>query len=674
MIQCTTSASPMLRKVFNKDEISTSAIPAMAKQICIDPETTSQKIDAYILTAEDLKFPKVANVFYDALRSKHPKSKIIIIQTKKKSTLPVDENGGIPGVDVILIMPKPNQIQEVISEIINRDTVSKVAYETANVYNNDVHVDNTQFTPQPEFQEEVAAPAPEINVEATPVDIPTPPPVEEVKPEPAPVNKESELVQRIKEAGSILETSQISREIKATTLVKELIEENKTYADIEDKIAMLNIQIHDIMNDPNIPSIEEKLTKVRALTQDRSAWSSKTDSILEQRLEEIISAITTTTAKHVEARLAEIDNAIEHIHKQEQIANQNTRLGGLTEERSNVILELRTLEAEVNRIYKSCDELTTDTVMKISKDNGNSTGSEFVDMHLRARGSNIISEESLTAIRAAIEMSATETPEQFKALKRSVIEMQKKLVQLYDLDAETIAAYQATIDYMKMNRIEDSVVAETLLKKSLRMFIGNEGNGRSIIPYLLSYYKSKQNANVLLFDITGQGKYSDYGITTISIDDYINNPIQSEFVVVSGDAMDTAETAERLLKTLIKSADYYRVINIVARPDQRGIINAIAPDILCINFITSSAKAELANTREYFKEFTFENVAKRLLINKCDVETAPIIKFMGLEDSLDYAINTIPTIKEITDASLKCYNPYGCSNVALLIQETLKYC
>ena len=37
-----------------------------------------------------------------------------------------------------------------------------------------------------------------------------------------------------------------------------------------------------------------------------------------------------------------------------------------------------------------------------------------------------------------------------------------------------------------------------LIKKSLRVFTGNEGTGRTIVPYVLSKYKARQNTNFVL--------------------------------------------------------------------------------------------------------------------------------------------------------------------------------
>ena len=63
--------------------------------------------------------------------------------------------------------------------------------------------------------------------------------------------------------------------------------------------------------------------------------------------------------------------------------------------------------------------------------------------------------------------------------------MRAKLNKLLDLDKETIVAQTQIINFLRSNQIEETVIAETLIKKSLRVFTGNEGTGRTIVPKLI---------------------------------------------------------------------------------------------------------------------------------------------------------------------------------------------
>ena len=158
------------------------------------------------------------------------------------------------------------------------------------------------------------------------------------------MQEESNIVKRIKSAGSVADVSIIAREIQATTLIKDLVESNSTYAGIEEKLKSLNDIIMNILSDVRIKSLDEKLSKIRSILHDKAFFASKGDTLIEQRLEEVIDAICSQTSALLQTRLDEIDTAIRRSRECKDMGTNNTRLSGLNEIRANLTLELRTLE------------------------------------------------------------------------------------------------------------------------------------------------------------------------------------------------------------------------------------------------------------------------------------------------------------------------------------------
>lgn len=670
MILATSRSDVMLKKSLGKGQTTITTLERMCEQFKLDPTTATPVRDAYVITNEDISSTKTKTLFEQSLATKHPATKIIFIN---KSTKPIYQNG-LAGIDAILQKPKPQTISQTISAVISADTMIEEINRAPTtigeipVYNPETVHKSEPITEsaQPDIKEEEE----EVKKEELILD-----PVTEFKDVPVTeiMQEESNIVKRIKSAGSVADVSIIAREIQATTLIKDLVESNSTYAGIEEKLKSLNDIIMNILSDVRIKSLDEKLSKIRAVLHDKAFFASKGDTLIEQRLEEVIDAICSQTSALLQTRLDEIDTAIRRSRECKDMGTNNTRLSGLNEIRANLTLELRTLETEIADIFRSTDRLIISTATKLSEASDKITDNEMINTQLKARESYIISDETHTAVRAALELASDKVPEEFKILKLKIVSMNKLLSKLCDIDDEIIAAQQVLINFLKSKNVEDSVIVEGLLKKALRVYIGSEGTGTTIIPYLLSRYKSRQNANVLIVDLTGFDKYKDYGIQYTNIDSYLAEMNQKEFMLVAGKIDNTIEAAQRIVTTLIKAADYYRVINVVLTPQQRELYETIAQDVLSVNFITDTNVKNINEMREVIERSSFPNVGRRVIINKCDVPVRPIITKLGLDDQIDFQLCTIRTIPALVDASLNGYNPYGISSVDFEMEEVLKH-
>lgn len=694
MIISTSKSDAMLKRTLGKNQVSVISIEKIVDQLGLDPNITNPVKDAFIITNEDISSARIKQKFEQAVACKHPAVKIILIN---KSSKPVYPNG-LQGVNAILQKPKPNEIAQVISAVLAGTIVSDMVDDgnrgtTYIPEYNEQPIEETEFretqTEQPvayptsrtvmeptpvstrvAMTSEPEAPAP---VEPIPEDLPVTP-VQEYVPTPPPqpvYEKPSTIVERIKATGNVTDIRDVMRSISSATLLKEMAETNATYAGIEEKLKSLTEVIRTIMDDTRIP-YDEKQNKVYAVLHDKAFWREQGATLIEQRVEEIISVLCYRSSELLQKRLDEIDKAIQHNIQMKDSEFNSARLSGLNEQRANIIIELRVLEQELIEIMKYADILLTDTATAIAEEEVRNIGDEEFYTRLKARGQLIVGESTLLAVQKLMELSST-TPDKFKDLRRQVVNMIKLLNRLLDMDNEIIAAQQKLIEFMKSKNIEDTVIAKSLLKQSLRVYVGEEGTGRTIIPYLMSKYKSRQNANVLLIDLTGESKLHNYGIQYTSLDTYCNNMPEHDFVLAVGKIDNSIEAAQYLVNTLLKAADFYKVINIVMRPDQKNLFRTIAQDVLSVNYITDTNLKNINSMRNLIEETRMDNVGQRVILNKCEVPIMPIIRKLGVEERLDVQVCTIKNCNALIDASINTYNPYGISSVDLAMEVVVKH-
>lgn len=676
MIVSTRTSDTMLKRAFDKQKTVIISIEKMLDQLMLDP--TIEGRECYVVTNEDISAARMRTKFEQAAASKHPAVKIIFINKSSKAIYP----NGLQGVDAILQKPKANDLQRTVSAVIGNNPAEIAA---SNINPMTAIQDIPEYVPPVStagtispglgFDESMLGGSePDAPAEPEPVEeIPTPPYVPPMQDTPAPEARDSELIDRVRTAGSVADMSVLMRELTASSLIKDMIETNSTYAGIEEKLKSLNDTIFMVLNDKNIHTLDEKLSKIHAILHDKAFFSSKGDTLLEQRLEEVIDMICSRTSELLQSRLNEIDTAIRYVDTAKEHDTANARLSGLNEERANLIVELRTLEVEIMDIFRASDTLVVGVATKIAENNSTISGNERIDSNIIAHGKNIISDETLTAVRAAIDLSTDKIPPVFYEMKNKIVSLIRLMSKVLDLDSEIIAAQQVAINLLKANNIEDTVVAKTLLKKSLRVFIGEESTGRSIIPYLISAYKSRQNANVLCIDLTGEGKYHQYGIQYSSLDHFLIEQNQKEFMLVSGKADNTVSFAQSVVTALLKAADYYRVINVVMSTEQKELFQTLAQDVLSVNFIVDTNVPRVERMRNVINECSFENVAQRVIINRCDIPVRKVVSRLGLDDRIDFQMVQIPSIPAIADACMNGNNPYGVSAVDLIMEEVIRH-
>ena len=667
MIKCTRNADGICRPAFESNDVSITTIEKILEKIQVDPDLIDPAVEAYIITDEDVKSMRMRNTVEAALRDKHEDSVVIFISRKGK--LKYEE--GTSGFSACLVKPKPAEVKEAVykfaSSLQSKAVITESAYDTTE----EAHVDIPAY--QPEFKS-VVIPKPEVE-ESIPV-APEPLPIEPVEvpetiPEPQVDESRNNMAERIKQASKISDVAVLASQLNASKLVKEAINDNHQYAIFENTIKSLDEKIRNIMIDPKV-SLEEKLEKVRSVVYDKDYYRAKANTIIEQRMESIIEAITSNSISQLSSRLKEIDEALYRKLSISQDELTYDRLAGITEERANILMELAVLEKEIQNANKAANDITVSLSDKFAIEGAEVTGNPLMDDHLKLRADGFVSKETVDAIASTL-MVASKTSEEFEGAVRQIFVMRDKLNKLMDLDKEQIAAYTNIIKYMTSNHIEDTIVAQTLLKKSLRLFIGKEGSGRTVVPMILSSMKSRTNANVLLLDLTGTCKKDDYGVSYYSLEDYLEHRYENQICMVSGQISETAEAAQKLLTALVKAADYYRVINVVIDPSQKNIIDIIGQDALTINYIVEPKNSQLDFMKGFIEETRFDNVAQRVILNRCPVNSGVIIEKLGLLNAMNVHICKLVNIPQVTECGVRGVQPFTIDSIVTEFGEVSKH-
>ena len=673
MVVCTKTVDTTVRQAFGKQNVTFTSIENIVKFFALDPALSSPTRDAYIVSTADLRNARIRDAFMQAAAAKHPGNIIILIAKSSKENF----TEGC-GIDRVLVKPKAEVLAQVmkqfVAELEEKSERVNAAFEE-------------KITPIEDFdlpEEEPVADIEEVEDDFSQFDIP---PVEEE--EIVPVVEElpvvetrqekvveeapegSDLIDRINKCQRVADLAELTRQLNAQEVVKELALSNRQYVVVEERLKALEEKIYSIFVDPAL-SAEKKMEAAHALLVDKDYFRTQNNTVLEQRVEAILDLITSKTTELVSARLADLDKAILNT-KTSGGKVDYARVSAIADERARILLDIATESAAVEEIYERTDKFAATVISDIAADTSNLTGNPLVDARLRLHHDTIISSQSLDSIEGIL-VTCDKNSEEFKASLHSLKVMNRKLLKLIDLDKELIEAMAHVVELLHANKVEDTVVANTLLKSSLRVFIAKDGDGKTVIPYFLSQRKSRQNANVLYVDITGRSKLSEYTDDFMTLKDFYRNPCEKDFCAVVGTPSNDAETGQKLLATLTKAADYYRVINVVMTPQQVELFKAIAADVLVVNYIVCPNRASLQFYKEFLKETRMENVAQRVILNKCDIPIRPLLEELDVIEDLDVHVVRVPYIPQIVECSLRKIAPHTVPTICEQMNEVTKVC
>jgi hypothetical protein len=490
--------------------------------------------------------------------------------------------------------------------------------------------------------------------------------------EPVSMDTSSNILGRLNNADKVSDIQILLREMSVSDVVKDLIRSSSTYEGIEQKLSAQQDAIYAIMHDKSGTTLEERYNKIRALMRDKAFYNASGNTLIEQLTVQIVDTIVTKSAELINDRLAQIDKSIKRSAESGWQQDKPALIAGLADERASLSVELYKLQSEIKQLTSSTDILLTEVEEEIAKRTTGITNDEDIDAVLTARGISPVDSASVEAIRQ-LHLKSSEVPAVFRELQNKVVAQQEVMRTLYQVEEEIAEAERVLIERMQSRTLEDKVICQTLLKKSLNIFVGSDNVGKTIIPYLYAKTKSKQNCNCLLVNICKNSKFQTYGISTVNYDNFVTDITLQDFTVVTGNIANDIAAAQQFMSVMLRAVDYYKYIYVVMDADQTELFNTIAPDVYSVNYIVDTNPTNLNVTRDFIDKAQLDNVVQRIFINRCNISIRPILQRLGKLDSIDYQVCRVEDIPEITDGSLTGFDPYGTSSVSACMEDLTRH-
>lgn len=670
MIVATKTVDSLLRGVISPDALQISRIDSVIESMQLDPNISGDKKEMYVISNDDIKNPKVRKEFELAVRNKHPQSLIMYLNKNGRIIKGIEPEM----FEAYLVKPKREEVKakffDLVAEAeakakftvdddigtpeefnIEDTTITKITEEDSNkkVVKEEDEVISLKYV-----EEEVAT---AIDDEVT----------------------EPSLLQRIKDAENWASITEIAKEVTASRILQEITEANASFKQSENYVTSLNENITAIIANPEYDTTT-RLSKVRAILHDRAHLKAKNNSVVEQSVEEMIKAIIDVARVEVEAKTTELDETIlMAFRKKNTEGAPNVRLATIIEQRANTLIELHALDLEIKGIASQCNGTINDTVDRVVTDSTVSTDSPILDSQMTARFGTIVPENTVEVLESLFRIGQ-ESSEEFGKMSEAVNSTVRKLYQLLALYQEENEVLHDTIRYLKANKVEDTVLAETILKKTSRLFINN-GDFDSIgMAYIISKHNSRKNNNVLLLDLTKTNVINLFGVETHKYSEFMERDmLEDKLLIVSdyddpGVSLTTPEDCQRLSTRILHYAKHYSMINIMCTPEQQAILDNFKDEVLSMTYLVDCYKPTIKTMAKVIEETKVSNTANRIILMNYISDSAKICKELNVMDRLEIQLSTCKVIPSIRYCSLHNQDPYDVESIIEDCRDVLKVC
>ena len=702
-----------VRKALKK-QVQQSNLTKICQQLALDPDTTN--MDVVFLGPKDLQGPR-RDAVQTAIRNKHDDICVIYVFEKdaeadlldcdykhqcrkiKESVIldafeefvgphkiragkqkmtsadfDVPEEDGIGDVNVNLRvrrrpMPTPsfNPLEEPGSDE-EEEFSQRVPIPTAE---DNVGVIEEETPVEPDPIEEIVEPVSEyVEPVAEPIDTATtiPEPLEApIEMFPDPPLAQAKIEDSLAAMNNFEDWTIFKEHLNKDTIVKKLIEENTEYVGLVNMLDVLDKEIETIWRDPAL-SPDQKFEKIKAIGLQRSVVKATTNSLNVEKVISIISTIALSAKRTVDEKINSLDVSLYKITTDKKAIMDTTYIDKAISERAQVQLELLNISRGIVDLYKSMDNLVVDEIQEL--DRKLPSGNEFINQMVKPLGTQIFTPQN-TAILTNKLMQALQTNRLLASqLEESVNSVIQTLFDLCEKDEEIIRYQANMINLLKANRVEDVIISNTLLKKTLRLFVGADNTGRAATAITWCGILSRRN-NSLLIDLTGRSKFREYGITPMSLDDFMSNRIEQQFLCVESDRILDAEELQLVIDQVKSRLNYYPYVNIIMAPEDTAGIDQLSSEALCIHYITDCSSSSISVMRDVVKKHTSPNIARKLIMIDTPVSPLMISDSLSIDPTICRII-TLPNVPAIRACALKHDRPYEYNDVVKVFEESFR--
>ncbi|MFD0588493.1 hypothetical protein ACFQZE_10805 [Paenibacillus sp. GCM10027627] len=632
------SLGPFIKKALTDRGFQTTG-PRMIELLPMDSAVSN--MDAIVLGPKDLSGSKGRDLL-EAIKKKHPSVGVVYFYNKES------EAGLIDG-DVLKIQVGKltvEEVQDAVDIVIEGKAISKSSgFESADMRS--YQFGEGEEAQEPSDYEEAEA------VEAAPV-------------VPAFLETATGLEQRVVEMGKFADFDYLKKTMQTEYIQTELRNHNAEYGDILNALEELDSQIVKVFKDSTVAP-DLRFEKLKQIGVNRAAYKGMENSLVVEKLASVMESVIVSAEEAVDARIHQMREALETISASRQLYEDHGKLQQLIDARLAVQMDLMELSKGIIEMYQAMD-LSVHELIDQFQDKGPSNYPYINEIMDPIKP--LFIPQNMAAITSRLLSDLNRNKVTFSIIEEKVKSVVNLVFKLCEEDATIIAYQQKLIKLLQAQRVEDVIIVDHVIKNSLRLFVGPTDTGRTATALTWSGVASRRQ-NTLLLDFTGSSKLGQYGVEAISLEQFLEERLERNFLCVVGSLEAREERVFEVVSELKKRLNYYANVHILLDASQTELIGLLAPSALSIHFITDCTPRGTELLRPAVEAFKEQNIAQKVVLIDPPVDPIRLVNDLAV-DPLMAKVIVLPRLKYIRACSLNRTKPYESKEVEEVFEEAFR--
>lgn len=450
-------------------------------------------------------------------------------------------------------------------------------------------------------------------------------------------------------------------------VIRRLIEENTEFQGLINIIETLDYKIMGVWKDTAL-SAEDKFDKIKQIGLDRSVAVATANSVITDKVINIITKITLAAKRTVEEKLDSYDVAMYKVATSKLQLTDASQVDHAIQERATTQFELLALARKIVDLYMAMDLMVNEEIKEL--DSKLPSSNEFINNMCRPIGSQIFTPTNTAELAKRLAKALNDNRVTMSEIESKVKSLIELLFEMFKNDSDIIEYQQNLIAMLRAHHVEDVVIVDTVIKNMLRIFTGADGTGRSATAITYCGIMSRRH-NCLLIDLTGKAKFSDYGITPMSLEDFMRDRVKKQFLCVQASRIPAPDELQEIIEELKTRLDYYPYVNLIMDPSDIDGIEQASTDAKTIHYICNCTSESMDTIKETIENHTYKNIARKLILIDPPISPLAICDRMGVDISL-FKLVILPNMPEIRAGAIQHDRPYEYEQVIRIFEEAFR--
>ncbi|WP_105614136.1 hypothetical protein [Vallitalea okinawensis] len=649
------SLSAFVKKALGQKAFQTN-INKIIETLPVNPKESN--MDAVVIGPKDLAGISGKDLI-QGIHKKHEAVGVIYVYQKEKDAKKIEG-------DILKIQAKKMTsvlIEEAVSEVIELKQVGK--NETKLVSSDSIETEITT----PPIAATVEIPDPIISdptVEADLIDESVSEPMDLTEDEAHPMKMTMSLEERIAKCGEFGDWDLFKRALEKDVLFRELLNENTQYAGVVNMLEVLDRQIANTFKDTS-KTAEQKFMEIKEIGLNRSAYKATQNNIIAEKVMAIMTAIVASAEATVDKRVNAIRSALDKMSTSKVMFADQDKLRSLINERLEIQTQLLELTREIIEVYKSMDATITEIIEDM--DEGLPSENPYINEIMKP-AKRVFTPQNAANVASKLMSDLQNNRVSMSLLEGKIKNVITLVFKLCEADDSIIDYQQKLITLLSAQRIEDVIIVDSIIKNSLRLFVGPSEVGRTSTALTWGGILSRRQ-NTLLIDLTGSSKLRDYGVEPVTLDDFLANRVEKQFLCVEGYVGNEIDQLDEIVGELKTRLNYYPYINLILDTSQQSLLDSLTDSALTVHFITDCTPRGIALTRDSISNFKDGNIAKKIVLIDPPIDPIKLLNDLTVDPLLTKLV-TIPHLAQIRACSLKGIAPYDHKEIIDIFEEAFR--